>query len=152
VVEGAKPVVIERIKVHSPALEGNLEGNPGRSRLIVVCPPSYRANPGAALSSGLRAARLFHRAEQWIKRSASRRWSRALFANGVPEMIVVLPDSKTRPYGSVYSTRSPRRFREFRRRTTSSAYVDGHYRTIPTRESRGSSAIRWAATARRASA
>ena len=45
VVDGARPVTIERVKVHSAAVEGNLEGNSADRDVIVVLPPSYRANP-----------------------------------------------------------------------------------------------------------
>src|SRR5690242_11416212 len=44
-VAGAKPVVIERVKVHSPSVEGNLEGNFAERDVIVVLPPSYRSDP-----------------------------------------------------------------------------------------------------------
>ncbi len=41
VVPGAKPVTVERIKVHGNALEGNLEGNAVNRDVIVFLPPSY---------------------------------------------------------------------------------------------------------------
>src|SRR5436305_10219446 len=41
VVEGAKPVRVERIKVHGAALEGNLEGNSADRDVLVFLPPSY---------------------------------------------------------------------------------------------------------------
>jgi len=44
-VDGAGLAVIERIKVHSPAIEGNLEGNTPDRDVLVVLPPSYRASP-----------------------------------------------------------------------------------------------------------
>ena len=44
-VAGARPVTIERITVHSPAIEGNLEGESPDRAVLVVLPPSYRANP-----------------------------------------------------------------------------------------------------------
>src|SRR6187455_1136575 len=40
-VPGAKPVTVERIKVHSPALEGNLEGDAVDREVLVFLPPSY---------------------------------------------------------------------------------------------------------------
>ena len=45
VIADAKRVVIERVKVHSPAIEGNLEGDTADRDVIVVLPPSYRADP-----------------------------------------------------------------------------------------------------------
>jgi len=41
VVPGAKPVTVERIKVHGTALEGNLEGDTVDRDVIVFLPPSY---------------------------------------------------------------------------------------------------------------
>src|SRR5205823_2308835 len=38
----AKPVTIERIKIHGAALEGNLEGDAVDRDVIVYLPPSYQ--------------------------------------------------------------------------------------------------------------
>ena len=40
-VPGAKPVQVERIKVHGTSLEGNLEGDAADRDVIVFLPPSY---------------------------------------------------------------------------------------------------------------
>ena len=40
-VPGAKPVTVERIKVHGTALEGNLEGDAVDRDVLVFLPPSY---------------------------------------------------------------------------------------------------------------
>src|SRR5207248_2993354 len=42
---GARPVTIERIKVHSPAITGNLEGETPDRDVLVVLPPSYAKSP-----------------------------------------------------------------------------------------------------------
>src|SRR6266536_4185306 len=41
VIPGAKPVAVERIKVHGAALEGNLENDAVDRDVIVFLPPSY---------------------------------------------------------------------------------------------------------------
>ena len=41
VVPGARPVAVERVKIHGAALEGNLEGNAVDRDAIVFLPPSY---------------------------------------------------------------------------------------------------------------
>src|SRR3569833_4244049 len=41
VVPGAKPVSVEHIKIHGPALEGNLEGDAVDRDVLVFLPPSY---------------------------------------------------------------------------------------------------------------
>ena len=43
-VPGAKPVTVEHIKVHSAAIEGNLEGEPADRDVIVFLPPSYNVD------------------------------------------------------------------------------------------------------------
>ena len=40
-VPGAKPVAVERVKIHGAALEGNLEGNAVDREALVFLPPSY---------------------------------------------------------------------------------------------------------------
>jgi S-formylglutathione hydrolase FrmB len=136
-VAGAKPVVIERVKVHSPSVEGNLEGNSAERDVIVVLPPSYRSDPTRRYPVVYALHGYFIGAEQWIKEIHVPQVVEGAFANGVPEMIVVLPDSKTLHLGSAYSS-SPTTgdFENFVARDLV-AYVDGHYRTIPRRESRG---------------
>ena len=43
VVPGARPVTVERIRIHGRALEGNLEGNAVDREAIIVLPPGYQA-------------------------------------------------------------------------------------------------------------
>ena len=40
-VPGARPVTVERVKIHGAALEGNLEGDAVDRDAIVFLPPSY---------------------------------------------------------------------------------------------------------------
>jgi S-formylglutathione hydrolase FrmB len=59
------------------------------------------------------------------------------FAQGLPEMIVVLPDSKSVHNGSMYSSSfTTGDFEDFVARDLV-GYIDSHYRAIPARESRG---------------
>src|SRR5690606_31088075 len=76
-------------------------------------------------------------AEEWIQEIRIPQVAEGAFAKGVPEMIVVLPDSKTLHLGSVYSS-SPTTgdFENFIARDLV-AHIDSHYRTLPRRESRG---------------
>ncbi|MGN6323464.1 MAG: hypothetical protein ACTHNE_17235, partial [Dyella sp.] len=41
VVQGARPVIVQNIVVHSKALEGNLEGESPDRKVIVYLPPDY---------------------------------------------------------------------------------------------------------------
>ena len=136
-VEGAGHAVIERIKVHSAAIEGNLEGNPADRDVIVVLPPSYRGAPSRRYPVVYALHGYSIGAEQWVKEIHVPQVIEGAFAKGVPEMIVVLPDSKTVHNGSMYSSSvTTGDFEDFVARDLV-AYIDGHYRTIPDRKSRG---------------
>ena len=51
VVPGAKPVSVERIKIHGKALEGNLEGDAVDRDVLVFLPPSYQKEKHTAIPS-----------------------------------------------------------------------------------------------------
>lgn len=137
VVPGAKPVTVEHIKVHGAALEGNLEGEAVDRDVIVFLPPSYareksRRYPVVYALHGYSIG-----AEQWTHEIHVPQTIEGAFANGAREMIVVLPDSKTVYNGSMYS--SSVTTGDFERFIAHDLveYIDGHYRTIPDRGSRG---------------
>ena len=137
VVAGARPAALERIKVHGTALEGNLEGNSADRDVLVFLPPSYskesrRRYPVVYALHGYSIG-----AEQWAGEIHVPQTIEGAFASGSREMIVVLPDSKTVHNGSMYSSSATTGdFENFVARDLV-AYIDGHYRTLPKRESRG---------------
>ena len=137
VVPGAKPVTVEHIKIHGTALEGNLEGDAVDREVIVFLPPGYaieksRRYPVVYALHGYSIG-----AEQWTHEIHVPQTIEGAFAQGAPEMIVVLPDSKTVHNGSMYSSSvTTGDFEQFVARDVV-AYVDAHYRTIPNRTSRG---------------
>jgi enterochelin esterase-like enzyme len=137
VVPGAKPVRVERIKVHGLALEGNLEGNAADRDVIVFLPPTYdvqktRRYPVVYALHGYSIG-----AEQWSKEIHAPQTLEGAFAQGARDMIVVLPDSKTVHNGSMYSSSiTTGDFENFVAHDLVS-YVDAHYRTIKGRASRG---------------
>jgi S-formylglutathione hydrolase FrmB len=137
VVPGAKPVVVERIKVHGTALEGNLEGDAVDRDVIVFLPPSYarettRRYPVIYALHGYSIG-----AEQWTHEIHVPQTIEGAFAQGAQEMIVVLPDSKTVHNGSMYSSSvTTGDFERFIAHDLVS-YIDAHYRTMPERKSRG---------------
>jgi len=135
-VPGAKPVTVERIKVHGASLEGNLEGE-AVDRDVIVFSPSYarekdRRYPvvyalhGFSIGTG-----------QWTHEIHVPQTIEGALAQGANEMIVVLPDSKTVYGGSMYSSSAATG--DFERFIASDVvhYIDAHYRTIPNRMSRG---------------
>ena len=136
-VAGAKPVAVERIKIHGAALEGNLEGDAVDRDVLVFLPPSYakeksRRYPVLYALHGYSIG-----AEQWSQEIHVPQTIEGAFAQGAREMIVVLPDSKTVHNGSMYSSSvTTGDFETFIARDVV-AYVDAHYRTIPARASRG---------------
>ena len=136
-VAGARPVVVEHIKIHGTALEGNLEGNAVDRDTIVFLPPSYakeksRRYPVVYALHGYSIG-----AEQWTHEIHVPQTIEGAFAQGVREMIVVLPDSKTVHNGSMYSSSvTTGDFEQFIAHDVV-AYIDAHYRTIPKRTSRG---------------
>ncbi len=137
VAPGAKPVKVERIKIHGTALEGNLEGDAVDRDVLVFLPPSYakqksRRYPVVYALHGYSIG-----AEQWSKEIHAPQTIEGAFAQGAKEMIVVLPDSKTLHNGSMYSSSvTTGDFERFIARDVVS-YIDAHYRTIPNRLSRG---------------
>src|SRR5689334_12369793 len=137
VVAGAKPVTVEHIKVHGTALEKNLEGDAVDRDVLVFLPPSYakeksRRYPVVYALHGYSIG-----AEQWSKEIHVPQTVEGAFAQGAKEMIVVLPDSKTVHNGSMYSSSvTTGDFEQFISRDLVE-YIDSHYRTIPSRDSRG---------------
>lgn len=129
-------VPVEHVKVHSPSLVGNLEGEPVDRDVIVVLPPSYakdkaRRYPvlyflhGFALSD--QSFFDFMHLPEAVDDAAKK---------GV-EFIIVVPDSDTKLGGTMYSNSPVTGDAEAYIAKDVVKYVDGHYRTIAKRESRG---------------
>ena len=136
-VPGARPVAVERIKLHGVSLEGNLEGNAVERDVLVFLPPGYsserqRRYPVVYALHGYSIG-----AEQWSGEIHVPQTIEGAFARGAREMIVVLPDAKTVHNGSMYS--SSVTTGDFERFVASDlvTYIDGHYRTLSVRRSRG---------------
>jgi beta-glucosidase len=137
VVPGAKPVTVEHIKVHGTALEGNLEGDAVDRDVIVFLPPGYGKDSSRRYPVVYALHGFYIGAEQWTHEIHVPQTIEGAFAKGTPEMIVVLPDSKTAHNGSMYS--SSVTTGDFERFVAHDLveYIDAHYRTIPDRLSRG---------------
>ena len=145
--------MVEHIKVHGTALEGNLEGDAVDRDVIVFLPPSYRKRHEAPLSVVYALHGYSIGAEQWTHEIHVPQTIEGAFAQGSQEMIVVLPDSKTVYNGSMYSSSvTTGDFEKFicaRCRCL-------HRRALPhdsrSRRAAAWSVTPWAATAHRASA
>lgn len=137
VVQGAKPVTVEHIKVHSAAIEGNLEGETADRDVIVFLPPDYNKDKHQRYPVVYALHGYSIGAEQWTHEIHVPQTIEGAFAQGSKEMIVVLPDSKTVYGGSMYSSSvTTGNFEKFIAHDVVS-YMDTHYRTIPNRLSRG---------------
>src|SRR5919107_994231 len=136
-VPGARPAIVERIKIHGKALEGNLEGDAVDRDAIVFLPPSYNENRTRRYPVVYALHGYSIGAEQWTKEIHVPQTIEGAFATGAREMIVVMPDSKTVHNGSMYS--SSVTTGDFENYVASDvvSYIDAHYRTIASRESRG---------------
>ena len=128
---------VERIKVRGASLEGNLEGDDPNRDVVVYLPPSYSREPArrypvvyflhgyaANVDAYVRLLRLQEAADKAI-------------ADGVKEMILVLPDAFTVYSGSMYSNSPTTGDWEGYISRDLVAYIDSHYRTIADRDGRG---------------
>ena len=136
-VQGAAPVVPERITVHGASLEGNLEGDSPDRGVIVYLPPSYAKNPTRRYPVVYALHGYSINNEKWTTEIRTPQTIEGAFATGTREMIVVLADAQTKHNGSMYSNSvTTGNWEDFMSRDLVS-YIDSHYRTIANRASRG---------------
>ncbi len=127
----------EKITVHGKSLEGNLEGDSPDRDVYVYLPPSYgtdknRRYPVVYFLHGYGA----HAEMYWNIMTVPAAAGREM-AGSVKEMILVHPDSYTKYDGSMYSNSPTTGDWETFITQDLVNYIDSHYRTIPTRASRG---------------
>jgi enterochelin esterase-like enzyme len=129
---------IEPIKVYSPSLEGNLQGNPADRDVVVYLPPSYATDPNRRFPVVYQLHGWLPSAQVWSGMISLQQGADNAIANGTArEMIVVVPDALTIFEGSMYSSSiTTGDFESFIARDLVD-YIDANYRTIPERESRG---------------
>ena len=99
-VAGAKPAIVERVKIKGAGLEGNLEGNAAERDVLVFLPPGYQREKARRYPVVYALHGYSIGAEQWVKEIQVPQTIEGAFAGGAREMIVVLPDSKTVHNGS----------------------------------------------------
>jgi enterochelin esterase-like enzyme len=129
---------VERINVHSPAVEGNLQGNSAERDVLVYLPPSYATARRRRYPVVYQLHGWLPGAEQWSGMIDFEAGTNRAFASGnAREMIVVVPDSITVHGGSMYSTSVTSGDFEGFIAHDLVAYIDSHYRTLARRESRG---------------
>jgi enterochelin esterase-like enzyme len=129
-------VPVEHIKVHSPSLAGNLEGEPVDRNVIVVLPPSY-AKAKARRYPVLYFLHGFALNEQSFFDFMHLPETVEAAAKSGMEFIIVVPDSDTKLGGTMYSNSPVTGDAEAYIAKDVVKYVDTHYRTLAKRESRG---------------
>jgi S-formylglutathione hydrolase FrmB len=136
---GGATGTVERITVHGKALEGNLEGDSPDREVTVYLPPSYAADQ----SRRFPVVYLLHgyggREDTFTARLANVQESgdRLAAAQGFSSVIVVTPSAYSLHKGSMYSNSPTTGDWERFIAEDLVAYMDGHYRTLPARMSRG---------------
>jgi S-formylglutathione hydrolase FrmB len=137
---------VEQITVHGRSLEGNLDGDSPDRPVFVYLPPSYNTDPNRRYpvvyllhGYGLRAERwmTFARIEKGANQSMAGSGGGVGTGERAREMILVNPDAYTIYDGSMYSSSVTTGDWETFIAEDLIAYIDGHYRTIPNRNSRG---------------
>ncbi len=130
---------VERVTIHGKSLEGNLEADSPDRDATVYLPPSYLADQARRFP----VVYLLHgyggRDDTFTTRLASLQESgdRLAAAPGFSEAIVVTPDAFTLHKGSMYSNSATTGDWERFIAEDLVAYMDGHYRTLASRMSRG---------------
>jgi Predicted esterase len=133
---------VERIKLHSQNLSGNLSGDSATRYVSIYLPPGYKKNPTRRYPvvyflHGYTDddAKFYGFSKHWM--NLVQVLDSVFTAALVPEMIVVTPNAYTRFQGSMYSNSiTTGNWEEFIAKELVS-YVDKHYRTIAKAASRG---------------
>ncbi|HEY2842445.1 MAG TPA: alpha/beta fold hydrolase [Bryobacteraceae bacterium] len=133
-----RPGSMEKITVHGKSLEGNLEGDSPDRDVFVYLPLSYTKNrnqryPVVYFLHGYGAHAEAYLNLMWASDAADK----TAAAGTSKEMIVVFPDSYTVYNGSMYSNSPTTGNWETFITEDLISYIDSHYRTIASRESRG---------------
>jgi S-formylglutathione hydrolase FrmB len=136
---------IETVTVHGKALEGNLSGEPTDREVSIYLPPSYdhdrsKRYPVVILLHGYSLTNKY-----WVGGTGQGFGSidvpgamdRDIAAAKSREMILVMPDGNSKYDGSMYSSSVTSGDWESFIAEDLVAYVDGHYRTLANRASRG---------------
>jgi S-formylglutathione hydrolase len=136
--DATKTGAVEKIKVHGKSLEGNLEGDSPDRDVYVYLPPSYASEKSRRYpvvyflhGYGLNAE------SNWKFLDVPGGADKAMTDGTAHEMIVVLPDAFTLYSGSMYSNSPTTGDWETYITHDLVDYIDGHYRTIANRDSRG---------------
>jgi S-formylglutathione hydrolase len=132
---------VERVNVFGPSLQGNLRGHTDSPEVSIYLPPGYanepdRRYPVLYVLHGYGGSDLnwFGENPTWDGRGAA---DRAMGSSASEEMIIVMPNCMNEYMGCMYANSvATGNWADFVADDLV-AYIDGNYRTIPERESRG---------------
>ncbi|NLR78391.1 alpha/beta hydrolase [Chitinophaga eiseniae] len=133
---------VQRIKIHSKLLDGNLSGDSANRYVSIYLPAGYQSEskkryPVVYFLHGYtdNDAKVFGFQQHWMTLPVI--LDTAFAKDPAHEMIIVTPDAYTLFQGSMYSNSvTTGNWEDFVARELVS-YVDSHYRTLPAKESRG---------------
>lgn len=128
---------LERITVHGKSLEGNLEDDSADRDVFVYLPPSYASEPNRRYPVVYTLHGYGLHAQQWVGFANVGGLERGMAEGTTKEMILVAPDAFSLHNGSFYSNSKTTGDWETFVAEELVAYIDGHYRTIADRASRG---------------
>ncbi len=134
----AKAGTVEKIKVHGASLDGNLEGDSADRDVFVYLPPSYASQPNRRYPvvyfiHGYGATADAY----WKMMTVPDTANKLMDAGTVHEMILVHPNAHTIYDGSMYSNSPTTGNWEAYITHDLVSYIDSHYRTIASPDSRG---------------
>ncbi len=134
----ARPNAVEHIKVHGKSLEGNLLGDSPDRDVFVYLPPSYQTSRNRRYPVVYVLHGYGLNAEAYVAAfGIPTRADKDIAAGTAKEMILVNPDAFNKYNGSMYSSSPTNGNWETFITQELVAYIDSHYRTLATRESRG---------------
>ena len=129
---------LEQVTVHGPSLAGNLEGDSPDRNVYVYLPPGYAQNPGRRYPVIYFLHGYGVGAQVYVERVLNLPDSAdQAMAGGKQEAILVMPDAYTIYSGSMYSSSAATGDWETYIASDLVTWIDSHYRTLATRESRG---------------
>jgi enterochelin esterase-like enzyme len=130
---------VQQITVHGKSLEGNLEGDSPDREVAVYLPPTYATDQARRYAVVYLLHGYTGKHDTFTTRLATVQESadRLAAQQGFTEFIVVMPNAFTLHKGSMYSASPTTGDWERFIADDLVGYVDSHYRTLPTRMSRG---------------
>jgi len=128
---------IDIVKVHSPGLERNLLGDPADQTVAVYLPDTYQREPQRHFATVYLLHGFADTPVEGVAKIMQEHMDKLLATHRIEPMIVVAPNGLNRFLGSFYVNSEVTGNWEDYIAHDLVAYVDAHYRTLASRESRG---------------